>query len=271
MHAKLLKLHESIAFSTVSASPLYYCDLAAADGQSVSELGLSLQQQLKHEETLEVSSPDTCHATLGASQLYIAMALQDDMQALTGQQVSDINAFFVEGLFGHHKLYSFLFSQPQGHREQKVNLQVCQHICKATHVVSFVCSAAPLQLLVDSSMLVIPNNFIHDVFFGLGVCGHCVSEGLMQQLNHGSWRCMRALQLPLQVETAVVEPLKNAMNEEQWRDYKAGLAAQAETEKQAQEAAEQQRQQAEAQAAAELAAQQAESERQSKLTKASML
>ena len=72
----------------------------------------------------------------------------------------------------------------------------------------------------------------------------------------------------LQVETAVVEPLKDAMTEEQWRQYNTDIAAKAEAEKQAQEAAEQQRQAAEAQAAAELAAQQAEAERQSKLTKA---
>lgn len=74
-----------------------------------------------------------------------------------------------------------------------------------------------------------------------------------------------------QVETAVVEPLKDAMTEEQWRDYKAGLAAQAEAEKQAQEAAEQQRLTAEAQAAAEVAAQQADAERQSKLTKVTLV
>lgn len=65
----------------------------------------------------------------------------------------------------------------------------------------------------------------------------------------------------------MVEPLKDAFTEEQWQDYKAGLAAQVEAEKQAQEAAEQQRQQAQEQAAAKQAAQQAEADRQSKLTK----
>lgn len=61
----------------------------------------------------------------------------------------------------------------------------------------------------------------------------------------------------------------NAMTEQQWQDYNASLAAQAESEEQAQKAAEQQRQEAEIKAAQQLAAQQAEADRQSKLTKAS--
>ena len=68
-----------------------------------------------------------------------------------------------------------------------------------------------------------------------------------------------------------MEPLKDAMTEEQWQEYNADIAAKAKSEKQAQEAAEQQHQAAEAQAAAEHAAQQAEAERQEKLTKAWLL
>ena len=69
------------------------------------------------------------------------------------------------------------------------------------------------------------------------------------------------------METAVVQPLKDALKEEQWTKYNADLAAEVEAGKQAQEAAEQQRQLAEAQAAEQRAAQAAEAERQSKLTK----
>ena len=71
----------------------------------------------------------------------------------------------------------------------------------------------------------------------------------------------------MQVETAVVQPLKEALSEEQWRQYNASLAAEAETCKQAEEAAQQQRQLADAQAAEQQAAAEAEAERQSKLSK----
>jgi hypothetical protein len=71
----------------------------------------------------------------------------------------------------------------------------------------------------------------------------------------------------VQVETAKVQPLKDALSEEQWRQYNADLAAEAEAGKQAEEAAEQGRQLAEAQAAEQRAAEEAEAERQSKLTK----
>ncbi|KAA6414359.1 MAG: hypothetical protein FRX49_00369 [Trebouxia sp. A1-2] len=71
----------------------------------------------------------------------------------------------------------------------------------------------------------------------------------------------------LQVETAKVQPLKGALSEEQWRQYNADLAAEAEAGKQAEEAAEQGRQLAQAQAAEQQAAEEAEAERQSKLTK----
>ena len=70
-----------------------------------------------------------------------------------------------------------------------------------------------------------------------------------------------------QVETAVVQPLGDAMTEEQWVQYNAGLAAEAEARKQADQAAEQERQLAEALAAQQKAAQEAEAVRQSKLTK----
>ena len=64
-----------------------------------------------------------------------------------------------------------------------------------------------------------------------------------------------------------MQPLKDALREEQWRQYNADLAAEAEAGKQAEEAAEQGRQLAEAQAAEQRAAEEAEAERQSKLTK----
>jgi len=71
----------------------------------------------------------------------------------------------------------------------------------------------------------------------------------------------------VQVETAKVQPLQDALSEEQWRQYNADLASEAEARKQAEEAAEQGRQLAEAQAAEQRAAEEAEAERQSKLTK----
>ena len=73
--------------------------------------------------------------------------------------------------------------------------------------------------------------------------------------------------LLVQVETPQVQPLKHALTEEQWKQYNADLAAEAEAGKQAEEAAEQGRQLAEAQAAEQRAAEEAEAERQSKLTK----
>ncbi|DBA82057.1 hypothetical protein WJX77_010615 [Trebouxia sp. C0004] len=74
-------------------------------------------------------------------------------------------------------------------------------------------------------------------------------------------------EVSLQVETAKVQPLRDALSEEQWRQYNAKLAAEADARKQAEEAAEQERQLAEAQAAEQHAAEEAEAERQSKLTK----
>ncbi|KAL3142889.1 hypothetical protein ABBQ38_003177 [Trebouxia sp. C0009 RCD-2024] len=71
----------------------------------------------------------------------------------------------------------------------------------------------------------------------------------------------------LQVETAVVQPLKDALTEEQWVQHNASLAAEAEAQKQAQEAAELERQLAEAEATQQQAAEAAEALRQSALTK----
>ena len=71
----------------------------------------------------------------------------------------------------------------------------------------------------------------------------------------------------MQVETAVVQPLKDALTEEQWTQHKARLAADSEAHKQAEEAAERERQLAEAEAAQQQAAQEAEAQRQSTLTK----
>ena len=51
--------------------------------------------------------------------------MQEETDAFTTQQLTDITDFFSEGLLGHHKLYNFLFSQPQEHIEQHVTLQVC--------------------------------------------------------------------------------------------------------------------------------------------------
>lgn len=70
-----------------------------------------------------------------------------------------------------------------------------------------------------------------------------------------------------QVETAVVQPLKDALTEEQWVQHNASLAAEAEAQKQAQEAAELERQLAEAEATQQQAAEAAEALRQSALTK----
>ncbi|KAL3151920.1 hypothetical protein ABBQ32_001051 [Trebouxia sp. C0010 RCD-2024] len=71
----------------------------------------------------------------------------------------------------------------------------------------------------------------------------------------------------LQVETAVVQPLKDALTEEQWVQHNASLAAEAGAHKQAQEAADRERQLAEAAAAQHQAAEAAEALRHSTLTK----
>lgn len=71
----------------------------------------------------------------------------------------------------------------------------------------------------------------------------------------------------MQVETAVVQPLKDALTEEDWLQHKARLAAESEAHKQAEEAAERSRQLAKAEAAQQRAAEEAEAVRQSTLTK----
>lgn len=70
-----------------------------------------------------------------------------------------------------------------------------------------------------------------------------------------------------QVETALMQPLGDAMTEEQWQQHNAGLAAEAEAHKQAEQTAEQEAQLAEAQAGQQKAAEEAEALRQAKLTK----
>ena len=70
-----------------------------------------------------------------------------------------------------------------------------------------------------------------------------------------------------QVETAVVQPLKDALTEAHWEQHNAALAAEAHAAQQAEEVAEQERQLAEAQAAQQQAAEEAEARRQAKLTK----
>ena len=72
----------------------------------------------------------------------------------------------------------------------------------------------------------------------------------------------------VQVETAVVQPLKDAVTEEQWVQRNASLAAEAKAQKQAEQAAEQERQVAQAEIARQQAAEEAEALRQSRLTKA---
>lgn len=69
------------------------------------------------------------------------------------------------------------------------------------------------------------------------------------------------------METAVAQPLKDALTEEQWVQHNARVAAEAEAHKQAQEAAERDRQLAAAEAAQQQAAEAAEALRQSTLTK----
>lgn len=71
----------------------------------------------------------------------------------------------------------------------------------------------------------------------------------------------------MQVETAVVQPLKDALTEEVWMQHKARLAAESEAHKQAEEAAERERQLAEAEGAQQQATEEAEALRQSTLTK----
>ena len=39
-------------------------------------------------------------------------------------QITHVAHFFSQGLFAHHKLYNFLFTQPQAHIEHEVSLQV---------------------------------------------------------------------------------------------------------------------------------------------------
>lgn len=80
-------------------------------------------------------------------------------------------------------------------------------------------------------------------------------------VGHGGWLH------GLQVETAVVQPLKDALTEEQWVQHNASLAAEAGAHKQAQEAADRERQLAEAAAAQHQAAEAAEALRHSTLTK----
>lgn len=71
----------------------------------------------------------------------------------------------------------------------------------------------------------------------------------------------------MQVETAVLLPLKDAFTEEEWMQDKARLAAESEAHKHAEEAAGRERQLAEAEAAQQHAAEEAEALRQSTLTK----
>lgn len=80
-------------------------------------------------------------------------------------------------------------------------------------------------------------------------------------LEHSGWLH------EMQVETAVVQPLKDALTEEQWTQHKARVAAESEADKQAEEAAEWERHLAEAEAAQQQAAQEAQEQRQSTLTK----
>ena len=101
-------------------------------------------------------------------------------------------------------------------------------------------------------------------------------QSFMEHLYHMPVHCESAKSCGLehsgwvhemQVETAVVQPLKDALTEEQWTQHKARLTAESEAHKQAEEAAERERQLAEAEAAQQQAAEEAQEQRRSTLTK----